>query len=266
MSLRTNPSTIHEQLSPSKKFYPSWYCLEIGQELLATLRVGWLFWWSDPDADAEPLPKKIFKLRMIVSHATWSPPKPFQAILNIVPKSLVIIEYSELTYSAPLLLKSPFFFVSTVRYEAEYYCRIYCIKLFVLKNVYKMWAHCAWQWGACLWWCLPTYDSVEGFDVAWEAIIRSLNIFWGKGSASASASDHQNNRPTLSVAIHMKVYNGFHVKEVGIMPKPIVKPGEVSSPLNPSAISTWTYTQWRTLHTTCQTSRLQTFVVQKSRH
>ena len=51
-------------------------------------------------------------------------------------------------------------------------------------------------------------------------------------------------------------------EKLGMMPKPMVKPGEVSSPLNPSAISTWTYTQWRTLHTTCQTSRLQTFVVQ----
>ena len=44
---------------------------------------------------------------------------------------------------------------------------------------------------------LLTCDSVEGFDVAWEAIIWSLNIFWGKGSASG---DHQNNQPTLSVA------------------------------------------------------------------
>ena len=33
------------------------------------------------------------------------------------------------------------------------------------------------------------------------------------------------------------------------------------SELNPSTISPWTYTSWRTLHTICQTSRLQTFVV-----
>ena len=64
-----------------------------------------------------------------------------------------------------------------------------------------MWAHCAWQQGACLGWCLSMCDSVEGFDIAWDAIIRSLNILLDKGSGSGSGSDHQHNRPTLSVAI-----------------------------------------------------------------
>ena len=85
---------------------------------------------------------------MIISHATWSPPKPFHAILNAVPKSLIIVAYSKLIYSVHLLLKSPFLSLSTLRYQAEYYCRIHSIKWSVLKNVQKMWAHCAWQWGA----------------------------------------------------------------------------------------------------------------------
>ena len=45
------------------------------------------------------------------------------------------------------------------------------------------------------------WKGLGGDHVEWETIIQSLNIFLGKGSASASGSDHQNNRPTLSVAI-----------------------------------------------------------------
>ena len=106
------------------------------------------------------------------------------------------------SYTVHLHCLNFLFLLSTVRYQAECYSRIYCIKWFVQKSVYKMWTHCAWQRGAFLWWCLSTCDSVEGFDIAWEAIIQSLNIFLGNGSASASASDHQHNQPTQSVAIN----------------------------------------------------------------
>ena len=45
------------------------------------------------------------------------------------------------------------------------------------------------------------WKGLGGDHVEWETVIQSLNIFLGKGSASASGSDHQNNQPTLSVAI-----------------------------------------------------------------
>ena len=46
------------------------------------------------------------------------------------------------------------------------------------------------------------WKGLGGDHVEWEMIIQSLNIFLGKGSASVSGLDHQNNRPTLSVAIN----------------------------------------------------------------